>query len=311
MELPFETYDVFTDTPYRGNPLAVITIPAALAATPPTQAQKQAVAREFNLSETIFIHEPTAPSNARNVDIFVINAEIPFAGHPTIGAAVSLLSGGGDVDTIVTKAGPIPVASTGSGAARATIPHNVHLNAKTLAHLPSAAAATEGLSLVPAVRAAELAAPLYSIVRGMTFILIELPSLAVLAQATASNFTGPVDALLDDGWQTGLCCRFYYVRTAAPEMGADGVEVVRLRTRMIDALCEDPATGSASSALCCYLSKEKGEQKGGKRRYELTQGVEMGRESNIVVEVGMKDGAIDEVHLSGKAVRVMKGTLTI
>ncbi|OAA70516.1 Phenazine biosynthesis PhzC/PhzF protein [Cordyceps fumosorosea ARSEF 2679] len=314
MELPFETYDVFTDTPYRGNPLAVVTVPASLPA-PPTQAQKQAVAREFNLSETIFIHEPPADqpsSTSRTVDIFVTNAEIPFAGHPTIGAAVSLLSNpGAGVDTIVTKAGPIPVAAAGPGAARAAIPHNVHLHAKRLRDLPSPPA---GLSEVPALRAAELDAPVYSIVRGMSFVLIELPSLEALAQATQSPFTGPVDELLDDGWRSGLCCRFYWVRTGTTTETADdgeAVEAVKLRTRMIDALCEDPATGSASSALCCYLSAALAEQKAPRRRYELTQGVEMGRESNIVVEVTMKEDAIDQVHLSGKAVKIMKGTLII
>ncbi|KAM0741784.1 hypothetical protein ACQRIT_004641 [Beauveria bassiana] len=313
MELPFETYDVFTDTPYRGNPLAVVTIPADLPA-PPTQAQKQAIAREFNLSETIFIHEPAAASSSstsRDVDIFVTTSEIPFAGHPTIGAAVSLLNAGG-VDTIVTKAGPIPVSSTGADAARAAIPHNVHLHAKKLRDLPAASPHLQGLSAVPAVRAAEMDAPIYSIVRGMSFILIELPSLDVLAQATMSSFTGPVEELLDDGWRTGLCIRFYYVRTGARSGNDDdGTEVVTLRTRMIDALCEDPATGSASSALCCYLSAALGEQKAPKRRYELTQGVEMGRESNIVVEITTKDNNIDAVHLSGKAVKVMKGTLVV
>lgn len=322
MELPFETYDVFTDTAYRGNPLAVVTIPADLPA-PPTQAQKQAVAREFNLSETIFIHEPAASpggSSSRTVDIFVTNAEIPFAGHPTIGAAVSLLSdgrGGGAVDTIVTKAGPIPVSSTGPNAARAAIPHNVHLHAKRLRDLLASPSAhlLEGLSAVPGVRAAELDAPVYSIVNGMAFVLVELPSLEALAQAAESPFTGPVGALLDEGWQSGLCCRFYYVRTSTRAAAADnedgGVEVMTLRTRMIDALCEDPATGSASSALCCYLSAALGEQHAPKRRYELTQGVEMGRESNIVVDVTMKENAIDQVHLSGQAVKVMKGTLVI
>ncbi|OAR02493.1 hypothetical protein LLEC1_06235, partial [Akanthomyces lecanii] len=80
---------------------------------------------------------------------------------------------------------------------------------------------------------------------------------------------------------------------------------------MIDALCEDPATGSASSALCCYLSAALGEQGAEKRRYELTQGVEVGRESNIVVDVTMKENAINQVHLSGQAVKVMKGTVFI
>lgn len=320
MELPFETYDVFTETRYRGNPLAVVTIPANLPAKP-TQAQKQAIAAEFNLSETIFIHEAADPSTAtsRSVDIFVTNAEIPFAGHPTIGAAVSLLNGGGGgsvVDTIVTKAGPIPVSSTGPRAARAAIPHNVRLHAKRLRDLPASYHA--GLSEVPALRAAELAAPVYSIVKGMTFILVELDSLDALAQATGSSFTGPVAALLDGedgeegGWNTGLCCRFYFVRTGARAPAADdGVEVVTLRTRMIDALCEDPATGSASSALCCYLSQQLGEQTSPRRRYELTQGVEMGRESNIVVDITIKDAAIDQVHLSGKAVKIMKGTLIV
>ncbi|KAJ2974750.1 hypothetical protein NQ176_g5889 [Zarea fungicola] len=158
----------------------------------------------------------------------------------------------------------------------------------------------------------------------MTFILVELDSLDALAQATSSSFTGPVAALLDpeEGWDTGLCCRFYFVRTGARAAAAttaaaavsgeeDGVEVVTLRTRMIDALCEDPATGSASSALCCYLSKQLGEQTSPRRRYELTQGVEMGRESNIVVDITIKDAAIDQVHLSGKAVKVMQGTLIV
>lgn len=315
MELPFETYDVFTSTPYRGNPLAVVTIPASLPAKP-TQEQKQAIAREFNLSETIFIHEPASASPSRNVDIFVTNAEIPFAGHPTIGAAVSLLnnsssSSSGPVDTIVTKAGPIPVSSTGADSARAAIPHNVRLHARRLRDLEAASPALlAGLSAAPALRAAELDAPIYSIVNGMSFILIELPDLEALAQATESDFTGPVAEILDDGWRSGLCCRFYFVRTGVAQ-GEDGTEVVSLRTRMIDALCEDPATGSASSALCCYLSRDCQEQKGERRRYELTQGVEMGRESNIVVEVTMKDNAIDQVHLSGKAVKVMKGTLIV
>ena len=80
--LAFHTLDVFTDTAFTGNPLAVV-----LGADALTTAQMQIIAREFNLSETIFVQAPAQPGHRARVRIFLPGAEIPFAGHPTLGSA--------------------------------------------------------------------------------------------------------------------------------------------------------------------------------------------------------------------------------
>jgi PhzF family phenazine biosynthesis protein len=85
-KLDFAIVDVFTDKRYKGNPLAVVRVPASSNLT---QEQKQNIAREFNLSETTFLHEPAGnESGVWTVDIFTINEELPFAGHPTIGKSI-------------------------------------------------------------------------------------------------------------------------------------------------------------------------------------------------------------------------------
>ena len=83
-KLDYAIVDVFTTERYAGNPLAIVRVPASCTLT---QAQKQNIAREFNLSETTFWHEPKEGDEASTwtVDIFMVNAELPFAGHPTIG----------------------------------------------------------------------------------------------------------------------------------------------------------------------------------------------------------------------------------
>jgi PhzF family phenazine biosynthesis protein len=82
-KLEFAIVDVFTDKRYEGNPLAIVRVPASSNLT---QEQKQNIAREFNLSETTFLHEPTGNEfGVWTVDIFTIHEELPFAGHPTIG----------------------------------------------------------------------------------------------------------------------------------------------------------------------------------------------------------------------------------
>ncbi|KAL7951656.1 Diaminopimelate epimerase-like protein [Trichoderma barbatum] len=309
MELPFITLDVFTRTRFRGNPLAVVTIPAS--SPKPTQEQKQIVAREFNLSETVFIHDVADPetNHARQIDIFLTTDEIPFAGHPTIGAAVSLLRGSAHpVTELVTKAGRIAITRTGPDSASATVPHNVHLHGATLASYAGLSAAQ--LQASDAVRQLELAAPIFSLVKGVSFALAELPSLELLAEVATGGVKFEGQGFLDDDWQTGFIGRFYYVRTGSS--AEDGVPVVQLRTRMIAEGFEDPATGAASSCLAAYLSTQGGDkQTTPTRRYVFTQGVEMGKESVIQVDVNLKDGALDTVILGGPAIQVMRGHVQI
>lgn len=318
--LLFTTLDVFTTTPYEGNPLAVIQIPASLRNII-TQAQKQSIAQEFNLSESIFIHEtlnPEAEVPEWDVDIFTSDDELPFAGHPTIGAAAYVLGlrGKGDGSRngrFITKAGPVPIFMSGDGDGRegtlpvvtADIPHNVHIHAHTIGDLERPIL---GLSSIPEIRKAELKAPIVSIVKGMTFLLVELKNLALLREVKMESPEVDFHGLLDGEWGEGFVSKYYFVVLGEEE------GVVRIRTRMLEVAMEDPATGSAASALSAWLSL-KGEERGrsgGSRRFEITQGVEMGRRSVIGVEVVVGDGKkVEGVRLSGSAVLVMEGSLRI
>jgi PhzF family phenazine biosynthesis protein len=144
-----------------------------------------------------------------------------------------------------------------------------------------------------------------SIVKGMTFILIELESEEALGMVSLAGRTLEVDGL-DKEWNKTFIGSYFFVRMGR---GKDGA--TRLRTRMIEGPLEDPATGSAASDLAAYLSVMEG---GADKilRYEIVQGVEMGRRSEIFIEVEMKeDRSVSKLYLEGGAVAVMEGRLTI
>ncbi|TPX07381.1 uncharacterized protein E0L32_002149 [Thyridium curvatum] len=315
--LPFTTLDVFTSTRYLGNPLAVVSVPASMGKHALTQAMKQRIAREFNLSETVFLHEPdTTETDTIDIDIFVTDAEIPFAGHPTIGSAYLLLRERrlGHIRALRTKAGEIPIepqALSEVGAVNAEIPHDVHVHAGTVGDLQPE---PQWLSADANIRTAERFAPLVSIVQGMAFLLVELETLDQLAKVRPATTQLVSSGLLDEGdWGQGFVGRYYYV----PGEEKDGI--VPIRARMVEEVIEDPATGSAASALACYLTMLKageGGKSGGSTKYQITQGVEMGRESVIDVEVKLGwdsdgDDIIEQVMLGGTAVVVMKGNIVI
>ncbi|OTA83670.1 hypothetical protein M434DRAFT_400644 [Hypoxylon sp. CO27-5] len=315
-DLQFVTLDVFTSTRLQGNPLAVVSVPAALK-DKLSQATKQKIAQEFNLSETVFLHE-TAESDTqkqqRNVDIFTVEREIPFAGHPTIGTAVlvkyHLFP---HVDTLVTKAGPIGLVPRADTQIRAKIPHNVHLHSKTLADAIGGDAEFPGLCPVPQIRDAELRAPVFSVVKGMTFVLVKLASLDLLGRVDTSyrlDFEALPRPLLDEGWGDSFVCRYYYVDVGEEEEDEEGRRSIR--SRMVELGFEDPATGSAATALGSYLTLNE-EKRGTK--FKVTQGVEMGRKSDISVETTTREGGdgveLVDLWLGGTAVVVLKGTLTV
>lgn len=288
MKLSFVTLDVFTDTPFAGNPLAIVQVPSEYHTTL-TQAQKQSIAKEFNLAETVFMHhmcdEPVT------IDIFTPVAELPFAGHPTIGSAwYILLHQQKRVHALQTKAGRIPIALT-DGLVRAEIPHNIHIHSRTFTS-----------------RLNGEASPTVSIVKGMSFILARLPNLEALSKAKESLYDETYNpGILDEGWKEGLVGTLFYV-----PQGVDSAANRMFRTRMHASL-EDPATGSASSALGAYLALNEPAEKGdGPFKYLLTQGVEIGNKSDIVVEVTRRGpDAIEVIYLSGMAVKVMEGVLEI
>ncbi|KAH8681115.1 hypothetical protein BX600DRAFT_429089 [Xylariales sp. PMI_506] len=339
MELSFVTLDVFTNKRFEGNPLAVVTVPASLK-DKVSQEKKQQIAREFNLSETVFLHEPAAGGTGQpsevSIDIFTIESELPFAGHPTIGSAVlckyHLYP---SVETLITKAGPIglsPIATgadaeAGAGPAqaiRARIPHNVHLHSKTLADVVPTAQhdSYPGLSHYdPVIREAELRAPVFSIVKGMTFVLVRLPSLEHLGRVRAGqlDFDALPEPITDPEWSPTFTSRYYYVEeeeeeeedgTAAP---AGTASTRNLRTRMVEMAFEDPATGSAASTLAAYLTAVERKEE---ISFVVVQGVEIGRRSVIHVQTTAEtlesgEVALKELWLGGEAAIVQKGVLTV
>jgi PhzF family phenazine biosynthesis protein len=228
--LNFVTLDVFTQTRYEGNPLAVVTVPKSASLT---QAQKQAIAREFNLSETTFLHEQDGDELAWKVDIFITSGEIPFAGHPTIGTAVHILSkvteargvNSGAVEArFDIKAGPVELRyDVQSKSAKAAIPHNFHIHERKLSK-------QELLKQQSNLANANLkeAYPIVSVVRGMTFVLIELENEEALKQVSVTSQSLSIDGL-DKDWDKTLLAVYFFVRFADR---ADGTRV--LRTRMIE-----------------------------------------------------------------------------
>ncbi|KAI8625806.1 phenazine biosynthesis protein-like protein phzf family [Xylariaceae sp. FL1651] len=299
MALVFTTLDVFTTTPFRGNPVAIVHVPIGSNLS---QAQKQLIAREFNLSESVFLHEQTPEdiqAGHARIDIFTTIAEVPFAGHPTVGTSNYLAHHlkNPSVKALVTKAGLLPFHvprdGDGDGAGiQLSVAHDVRVHNQPFAgtdfgHFP-----------------------VVSIVKGMTFILARQPDLDALAKAT-QNLLGTEStyasyAALDEGYRVGIVTSYFYV-----DLGVDESGTRQLRTRMFGSR-EDPATGSAASALCSYLSLT---DKDGPlvRRYQVTQGVEMGRQSDISLRVTVNGSrtAVEEVLLSGTAVKVAEGKIGI
>lgn len=308
--LQYITLDVFTQNRYEGNPLAIVRVPASIVLA---QEQKLRIAKEFNYSETVFLHESEESfrKSEWKIDIFLTTGEIPLAGHPVIGTAYYLGTtlqttgaAGSIVGTLITKAGRVPFTyDTHQKKASLQIPHDVHLHQKSLT--------TEEIAQLglPEGTYKGGEAPVVSIVKGMTFCLFQLPSLEALASIKPNLKLIDRNGLNPQYLANGTVGYFFYVKQ---ETHVD--EVAKLRTRMMLGTLEDPATGSASSALACYLAfHEPGRQSrdNGIYRYELTQGVEMGRKSVIELEIVGNEASqkVEKVTLSGSAIDVMEGAL--
>ncbi|KAJ6551197.1 hypothetical protein B0H19DRAFT_1072950 [Mycena capillaripes] len=303
-QLKFTKLDVFTATPFVGNPLAIVHVPRTVELA---QAEKQLIAREFNLSETVFHHEEDDASSPVTIDIFTTSEELPFAGHPTIGSGFFLLSRAAQLETVTlrTKAGDIPVVRGSGTTVRpvSTVRLQVPIDFKVHPSLsiPSVKGLQPLLSDADYVNGSHAAEPCASIVKGMTFLLVALTSEDALArvQAYPTRLVIPDASTTLGAWAAGFAGIYiFYERD-------DGV----VRVRMFDGTMEDPATGSAASTLGGWLALRRGP---GVHTFDLVQGVEMGRRSEIrvVVDVGT-DNVIKSIGLEGAAVQVMEGVVTI
>lgn len=283
----YVVYDVFTDEAFGGNPLAVIPDARDLA-----EDNLQRIAREFNFSETTFVFPPENADHDARVRIFTPAQEIPFAGHPTIGTTLALADLGrvGPALVLELGVGPIPVTQSDGQARFATrVP---------LQTWPGPSAGVVAASTELAVQDIRRDAhdPIIASV-GLPFAIAEVTDRAALARATP-NFAAFRD--FETHWPTSSHYDLLvYVR--------EGQGIYARMFAPLDGVPEDPATGSAAAALSALLGKLDGQS----QHFDITQGVEMGRPSRIHAEVIVEDGAPVEVAVSGSAVKVMEGRLTI
>lgn len=303
MELPFHTLDVFTRTRFGGNPLAVVLEADALSSD-----QMQKIAREFNLSETIFVQTPQDSANSARVRIFFPAGEMPFAGHPTVGCAILLAEmkhkAGCPFETEIRleeMAGLVPVKVTRiADTPRAMFTAPVIPYAVRDVGLPGPTEAARALGLA----ASEIGFDDHRIglfEGGPRFFYVPLGSRQALEKAWPAG-----EAFARVTQRVGADNIYAYAR------GGDG-EGASFRARMFApaaGIPEDPATGSATALLAAQL---RGAEKlaSGTHRFTLEQGYEMGRPSDLFLEIDVKDSAITAVRVAGHAVRVSQGTITV
>ena len=236
--LQYTTFDVFTQTPFKGNPLAIVKVPKGFELS---KNDKQTIAREFNYSETVFFHASEhGPSPMGRIDIFTITEELPFAGHPVIGTICSIAPDASpewrDDLILVTKAGIIRAAYDDRlSSAIARIPHDVHIHQDCLQHsrvqglqpnvehddmLDMWASGSDGYTTFPVV----------SVVKGMTFILIGLPtnSGALQKLQTGRQLTYAKALNLDEQWLPSFVAPYYYEVLSEPSDNS-----LKIRARMI------------------------------------------------------------------------------
>lgn len=299
--LRYYTADVFTDRPFGGNPLAVFPEAHGLTGT-----QMQAIARELNLAETTFVFAPSDARHTNRLRIFTPKAELPFAGHPTVGTAFVLAATGritltGDQTDIVFEenVGPVPVRIRSSNG----VPSFMQLTVAQLPELgpppPPVAVLAEALSLpTDAISTGEHAPQAYSC--GLPYLFVPLRDRAALSRARLQRDRW--EALLANYWAPHL-----YLITFDT-----GSPYVQVRARMYApaiATDEDPATGSAVAALAGYLGARATRK--GTLRWRIEQGIEIGRPSLMEVEADKIDGAITAVRVGGAAVMMSEGMFTL
>src|SRR5919198_3560240 len=272
--------DVFTDTPLTGNQLAVFTDGREF-----DDRQMQDIARELNLSETVFVLPPSTAEADVRIRIFTPSTELPFAGHPTLGSAFVL---GGPLQKIVIKletaSGIVPVELTRDGAE--IVFGRMEQPIPAWGPVPNA---DEILAAV-GVERSELPVERYELGPGHAYIALASPE-----QVAALN---PDLSALEAATSDGVNC-----------FARDGE---RWKTRMwapAHGVAEDPATGSAAGPLAIHLARHGriafGEQ------IEIVQGVEINRPSTLFAQVEGEGDRIDHVYVGGSAVIVARGEFSL
>jgi trans-2,3-dihydro-3-hydroxyanthranilate isomerase len=302
MQLQFHILDVFTDKRFAGNPLAVVHDADDLDGE-----RMQTIAREFNLSETVFVLKPQQARHTARVRIFTPAREMPFAGHPTVGTA-ALLAGikattADQSDALVVLEEGIGIVRVGVRLRRGQAPF-AEFDAPKLPEdagpPPSADQLAAALGLIPAEIGFENHRPT-KYTAGNAFVFVPIASLEAIAKAqVAPQHWSPV---MRRQGHTGafLYCRqtvhttsAFHARMFAPDAGVP----------------EDPATGSAAAAFAGVVHRFDALPDGQHKR-AIEQGYEMGRPSLIELSLQVEGGKLDAVRIGGHAVQVAEGRIEV
>jgi len=295
MRYRFYTLDVFTDTPFGGNPLAVVLDADALSGE-----RMQLIAAEFNLSETVFVLKPArAGPNRKKVRIFTPRAELPFAGHPTIGTSYLLaklelleLDPADALIVLEEGVGDVPIkVQSGMGGPRA-----MQMSVPTLPVGGPVPPPRGDIAAMLSLKEGDLLPGHAGYSCGVPFLFLPVRNLAAIASIKLR--TDLWEKLLSGWWAKSLFAftsetvtrdAQFHARMFAPAMG----------------VAEDPATGSAASALAGYLCEQ--DRCDGRRRWLIEQGFEMGRPSLIELEADVAGGRITAVRVGGSSVLMSEG----
>lgn len=301
MRLRFSTLDVFTTTRFAGNPLAVV-----LGADGLDSATMQTIAREFNLSETVFVLEPHDSINTARLRIFTPLRELPFAGHPTIGAAILLATQ--RAPEMLTRNGIVIALEEEIGLVRCDVVRDAsrailaRFTAPRLpvrgAWSPEPAPLAKALGLESEEIGFSRHAP-STFSAGVELVFVPIRSRAALDRARPDP--AAFAALLGER----IGAYLYTSETVEPasavaaRMFANGVGIG-----------EDPATGAAAAAFAgvahAFEAPEDGEHE-----FVIEQGYAMGRPSRIILGSRIEAGALVAVTVAGHAVEVQRGDLDL
>ncbi len=273
--------DVFTDTPLQGNQVAVFTDARELP-----DDKLQQVAREMNLSETVFVYKPEGEGHAR-IRIFTPVREMPFAGHPTLGTAF-VLSGPLQLEVIKleTGRGLVPVRLDRDESGRIVF-GRMEQPLPTVELYPDANELFDMLG----VEGSELPVEVYD--NGVNHVYVCLGS-----EDEVAALRPDMAALAD---RVGVICVNCFA--------GDGP---RWKTRMFapaSGVAEDPATGSAAGPLALHLARHGRIAFGDE--IEISQGVEVGRPSTLFARVEGSADDVQRVEVGGCAVTVARGELSV
>lgn len=293
--------DVFTDQKLSGNPLAVVLDGEGLDGE-----RMQAIAREFNLSETVFVFSAENPLHSARIRIFTPAKELPFAGHPTVGTAVLLaLEGAGGSPgaheamlVLEENIGPVRCGAFTRGEAAGRAIFDLPQDAVDAGPGADTETIANALALLPAEVGFENHVPtVFS--AGVPFAFVPVRDLSVVARARPNlaawdeAFAGDAAAAFVYCRQTVGSGRQFHARMFAPTFG----------------IAEDPATGGAVAALTGPIMRFD-RPSAGNHEYVVEQGFEMDRPSLIGLELDIDGGRIEAARISGDAVVVARGTLT-